>query len=69
MDIDFHNLVITKLDWDETIPDNLRPTWDSHSQMMNEIKILIYQRAVISDNTVETNVKRIEFGDASIDIA
>ena len=36
---------------------------------MNEIKTLIYQRAVISDDAVGTNVKTLDFGDAGKDIA
>lgn len=69
MELVLHNLVITKLDWDETIPDNLWPIWDFCFQLMNEIKTLIYQRAVISDDAVGTNVKTLDFGDAGKDIA
>ena len=42
MKLDLHELVLEKLDWDDKIPDNLRPIWESHFQMMNEIKTLKY---------------------------
>ena len=42
MKLDLHELVLQKLDWDNKIPDNLRPIWESHFQMMNEIKTLKY---------------------------
>ena len=57
MKLDLHNLVITKLDWDDTIRNNLRPIWDSYFQMMNEIKSLKYYHVVIPDNAAETNIE------------
>ena len=44
MKLDLHELVLRKLDWDNKIPDNLRPIWESHFQMMNEIKTGSYSR-------------------------
>ena len=44
MKLDLHELVLQKLDWDNKIPDNLRPIWESHFQMMNEIKTDSYSR-------------------------
>ena len=61
MELVLHNLVITKLDWDETIPDNLWPIWDFCFQLMNEIKTLIYQRAVISDDACWHQCQDIRF--------
>ena len=57
------------MDWDDTIPDNPRSIWDSHFQMMNEIKTLKYHCAVIPDDEVDTNVETLDFGDTSKDIA
>ena len=54
--LDLHELVLQKLDWDDKIPDNLRPIWESHFQMMNEIKTLKYQRAVIPEDATDTQV-------------
>ena len=69
MKLDLHDLVKQNLDWDDAIPDNLQPIWDSHFQMMNEIKTIKYQRAVIPDNAINTNAETLDFGDASKDIA
>lgn len=68
MKLVLQNLVIKKLDCDDTIPGNLRAIWDSHSQMINESKILKHHRDVIPD-AVDTNVDILDFGDASKDIA
>ena len=67
--LDLHELVLQKLDWDNKIPDNLRPIRESHSQMMNEIKTLKYQRAVIPEDTIDTQIDTLDFGDASREIA
>lgn len=69
MKLVLQNLVIKKLDCDDTIPGNLRAIWDSHSQMMNESKILKRHRDVIPDDAVDTNVDILDFGDARKDIA
>ena len=34
MKIDLHTLVQRKLNWDYAIPDDLRPLWETHFQMM-----------------------------------
>ena len=69
MKLDLHELVLQKLDWDDKIPDNLQPIWESHFQMMNEIKTLKYQRAVIPEDTIDTQIDTLDFGDASREIA
>ena len=62
-------LVLQKLDWDDKIPDNLRPIWESHFQMMNKIKTLKYQRVVIPEDTIDTQVETLDFGYASRETA
>ena len=69
MKLDLHELVLEKLDWDDKIPDNLRPIWESHFQMMNEIKTLKHQRAVIPEDAIDTQVNTLDFGDARREIA
>ena len=54
MKLDLHELVLLKLDWDGKIPDSLRSIKESHFQMMNEIKTLKYQRAVILKDAIDT---------------
>ena len=57
------------MDWDDKIPDNLRPIWESHFQMRNEIKTLKYQLAFIPEDAIDTQVKTLDFDDASREIA
>ena len=38
MKLDLHELINRKLSWDDVIPDNLRSIWESHFNMMQEMK-------------------------------
>ena len=69
MKLDLHELVLRKLDWDDVIPDTLRPIWNSHFEMMTEIHNIKFNRAVIPEDAVDLNVETLEFGDASKPIA
>ena len=63
--LDLHELVTRKLCWDDVIPDELRPIWTSHFQMMEEIKDIRFQRAVIPEDAVSLEAETLDFGDAS----
>ena len=69
MKLDLHELVPQKLDWDDKIPDNLPPIWESHFQMVNEIKTLKYQMAVIPEDAIDIQLETLDFGDANREIA
>ena len=69
MKLDLHELVHRKLDWDDLIPDNLRPVWESHFEMMKEIKNLRYKRAIVPSDAVNLNITTIDAGDASQSLA
>ena len=69
MKLDLHELVQRKLDWDDPIPDELRPLWKSHFEMMQEINNLKYRQAVIPDDATSLDINTIDFGDASKSIA
>ena len=67
MKLDLHELVQTKLDWDDVIPDNLRPIWESHFELMQEINNVKYKRAVIPSDASSLELETLDFGDASKD--
>ena len=69
MKLDLHELVQRKLDWDDFIPDDLRPLWESHFQVMQEINSLRYNRAIIPEDAISLDINTIDFGDASSSIA
>ena len=69
MKIDLHTLVKRGLSWDDVIPDELRPLWETHFQMMQEINDIRFKRAVIPDDAVSTDINTIDFGDSSQQIA
>ena len=62
---DLHELVVKKLDWDDAIPDTLRPLWEDNFKLMGELKNLSYKRAVVPEDAVNLDIETLEFGDAS----
>ena len=69
MKIDLHTLVQIKLNWDDAIPVYLRPLWETHFQMMQKIKNIKFNRAIIPENVISLNINTADTGDASKDIA
>ena len=69
MKLDLHELVTRKLDWDDTIPDELRNIWVSHLEMIKEITQVRFKRAVIPSDAVNTEVNTVDVGDATKAIA
>ena len=65
MKLDLHDLVVRKLHWDDTIPDNLQPLWKSHFELMPEINNLKYRRTIVPANATSLNMDTIDFVDAS----
>jgi hypothetical protein len=69
MKLDLHDLVVKKLDWDDVIPDNMRGIWENHFEMISEIKHIRYNRALVPDDAVSTDINTLDFGDASMEMA
>ena len=69
MKLDLHQVVHRRLDWDDALPENLRPIWNLHFEMMKEIPAIKYQRAVIPQDAANLDIDTIETGDASQSIA
>ena len=69
MKLDLHQLVDRGLGWDDRIPDDLRPIWDSHFAMMEEISTIKYRRAIIPKDATSLDINTVDTGDASKDIA
>lgn len=63
--LDLHELVTLNLAWDDSIPENLRPVWETTFKQMAEIKDLRYQRAVVPADAANLDIETLEFGDAS----
>ena len=69
MKMDLHSLVQRKLDWDDTLPDDLRSIWTSHFEMMQEIGKIKYKRAIVPQDAANLDISTIDFGDASNKLA
>ena len=65
MKMDLQDLVRRKLDWDDTIPEDLRPLWESNFQVMQEIGDLRFNRAIVPEDAVNLQINTLDFGDAS----
>ena len=63
--LDLQELSIRQLDWDDAIPDELRPIWLNHFEMMQEIGNIRFKRAVIPPDAASLDIDTIDFGDAS----
>ena len=69
MKLDLHTLVQRNLKWDDTIPNDLRPIWDSHFEMINELKNFKFKRAIVPNDASSINIETIDTSDASKSIA
>ena len=65
MKMDLQQLVSRKLEWDDVIPNELRPLWEDHFTMIKEIRNLRFQRAIVPVDALNLEVQTIDFGDAS----
>ena len=68
MKVDLHKLIQRKLKWDEAMPDEFRQIWTSHFEMMEEIKNVRFQRAVIPEDAISLDAETLDFGDASKEV-
>ena len=65
MKIDLHDLSLRQLDWDDTIPIELRPIWINHFKTMQQIRDIRFKRAIVPDDAISTDIETLDFGDAS----
>ena len=67
--LDLHDLVISKLSWDDTIPENLRQLWISNFDMISQLKDFHFRRAIVPDDASSLDVETLDFGDSSQSLA
>ena len=63
--LDLHQLVTRKLDWDDQIPDDLRPLWISNFEMMEELNSLRFNRTIVPEDATNLDLTTVDFADAS----
>ena len=69
MKLDLHTLVKRGLDCDDVLPDELRPIWVFHFEMMREIGKIKFQGAVIQEDPINLDIQIIDVADASQKLA
>ncbi|XP_066924707.1 uncharacterized protein [Clytia hemisphaerica] len=67
--MDLHTLVKRKMDWDDILPNDLRHLWSSHFEMIQELKSIKFNRAIVPPDAVNLDITTLDFGDASQDLA
>ena len=63
--MDLQELVSRKLDWDDAIPDDLRPLWESNFDLIKNIGTLRFKRAIVPEDAIDLDINTLDFGDAS----
>ena len=63
--LDVNELSRRKLDWGDTIPDDLRKVWDNNFQLMKEIGTVMFNHAIVPANAVSLDIETLETADAS----
>jgi len=67
--LDLHELVKRKIQWDDPIPDDLKPIWSSNFEMIEELQSFKFERAVVPVDAKNLTIDTIECADASKHIA
>ena len=65
MKMDLQELVRLKLDWDDSIPDGLRPLWEANFNMIQDLRELRFNRTIVPADAVDLNISTLDFADAS----
>ena len=65
MKYDISYLHAIGLDWDDRLPDNLRGVWESHFEMLNEMRSVRFNRAIVPVDAKSLDIEILGFGDAS----
>ena len=66
--MDLHDLVRRKMEWDDVLPDDLRGLWSSHFEMLQELKSIRFNRAIVPADAINLQLTTLDFGDASQDL-
>ena len=69
MKLDLHDMIERGLNRDDALPDDLRRVWKSHFDMIQDLKVVTFQRAIIPEDAVNTEIETVDMGDASQKIA
>ena len=67
--LDLHTLVQKNLQWDDVIPNDLKPVWKSNFEMISELKNFKFKRAVVPEDAISLEIETIDTSDASQSIA
>ena len=69
MKLDLHTLVKRGLDCDDVLPDELRPIWVFHFEMMREIGKVKFQGAMVPEDEINLDIQTTDVADASQKLA
>ena len=67
--LDLHDLCFRKLDWDDSVPENLLPLWVENLETIQTLRRIPFRRTLIPLDAANTDVEVIVSVDASQDLA
>ena len=54
--LDLYTTVKKCLEWEDVLPDELRPIWVYHFEMMQEIRMIKFQWAVVPEDSINLDI-------------
>ena len=69
MKLNLHTLIERGLSWDDRIPDNLKPIWNSHFEVMHKIGKVKFKCAVVPEDAVNLNINTVDTADTNKKLA
>ena len=66
--LDINELSQRKLDWGDTIPDDLRRVWETNFEMIKEIGKVEFNRAIVPTDAVSLDIETLDTADASMSL-
>ena len=63
--LDLHDLAERKIDWEDSIPDDLKSIWLDNFEMIKDLGNVTFKRCIVPEDAVNLDIETIEIGDAS----
>ena len=66
---DLSDLSKRRLDWDDSIPNELMPTWKNNFEIISRLREIKFQRVIVPKDSLNLDMETIEMADASLNMA
>ena len=62
--LDLSDLSKRRLDWDDSIPNELMPTWKNNFEIISKLREIKFQRVIVPKDSLNLDMETIEMADA-----